>query len=276
MKRLIKKFKKIKQGGVYEIRSIQNGKRYIGSSVNVGRRILEGHLEALEKQKHGNDHLQKHFNKYDREDLKFYLLEIVPRKIKEPAHQFREKIINREQYWLDKLNPEFNICKIAGSTLGTKRSKQAIEKTTGKNNGMYGVTGKLHPSYGITRPDSVKEAVSKANTGRKKSKQSLLQQSKNLKKFYTTKEGDKLKAKKSEQYSGEGNPFYGKTHSKETKRKIANTRLGTKTSEETKKKMSEAHKKRYEGEAGRLLKAQISKSGKETRRKIREARVRDA
>lgn len=43
-------------------------------------------------------------------------------------------------------------------------------------------------------------------------------------------------------YSGEGNPFYGKQHSEETKKKISEAKRGTKLSEEHKRKISENHK----------------------------------
>ena len=42
--------------------------------------------------------------------------------------------------------------------------------------------------------------------------------------------------------SGTNNPFYGRKHSEETKKKIGKVHKGKKLSEETKKKLSEAHK----------------------------------
>jgi hypothetical protein len=51
--------------------------------------------------------------------------------------------------------------------------------------------------------------------------------------------------------AGEKNPFYGKKHSEETKRKIAEARRGTKTSEEVKQKMSETRKGEGNGMYGK-------------------------
>lgn len=45
-----------------------------------------------------------------------------------------------------------------------------------------------------------------------------------------------------DKYSGEGNPFYGKQHSEETKQKISEAKRGTKLSEEHKRKISENHR----------------------------------
>lgn len=40
----------------------------------------------------------------------------------------KESLITREQHYINDLNPHFNICKIAGSSLGRKVSEQTIIK----------------------------------------------------------------------------------------------------------------------------------------------------
>ena len=53
-------------------------------------------------------------------------------------------LINREQYYLDSLNPEYNILKYAGSSLGFVHSEETKLKLSIKNKGinnfMYGKT----------------------------------------------------------------------------------------------------------------------------------------
>lgn len=44
---------------------------------------------------------------------------------------------------------------------------------------------------------------------------------------------------------GDKNPFYGKTHSEESRKKMSEKQKGKIITEETKKKMSETHKKRH-------------------------------
>ena len=53
---------------------------------------------------------------------------------------------------------------------------------------------------------------------------------------------DEAKDKRSEEYSGEGNPFFNKHHSDETKKKISENKKGKKSSDETKRKISENHR----------------------------------
>lgn len=99
--------------GVYNIRNIVNNKRYIGSSKDIyGRWTV--HLRNLENKKHPNDHLQKAWNKYGKENFEFAILE-------ECDENIRYKI---EQEWCDLFeayNPDkgYNIAKVV--TCGTNR-----------------------------------------------------------------------------------------------------------------------------------------------------------
>ena len=81
---------------------------------------------------------------------------------------------------------------------------------------------------------------------------------------------------------GENNPFYGKTHSEETKRRIAEkssrNKLGKKLTEEHKKKISESHKGKIVSLETRKKMSEIttmrnlgSKHSDETKRKISES-----
>lgn len=99
--------------GVYSIKNIVNNKQYIGSSKDVYGRWTT-HLRNLENNKHPNDHLQKAWNKYKKDNFEFIILE-------------KCNINNRfeiEQKWCDYFetyNPEkgYNIAKVV--TCGTNR-----------------------------------------------------------------------------------------------------------------------------------------------------------
>ena len=56
--------------GIYIIYSIVNGKRYVGSAVNLKNR-KNNHFSELKKRTHCNEHLQNHYNKYGQNDLRF-------------------------------------------------------------------------------------------------------------------------------------------------------------------------------------------------------------
>lgn len=88
--------------GIYCITNTVDDRIYIGSCKNFKSRIKE-HLNCLKRNNHNNIYLQNFVNKYGAESLKFHIIE------------FSEiiNLVNTEQYYLDTLNPQFNICRKA-------------------------------------------------------------------------------------------------------------------------------------------------------------------
>ena len=107
--------------GIYRITCTATGKAYIGSAVILRQRIYV-HLSALRRNAHINPKLQHAFNKYGEESFACEVLELVL-----PAF-----LIEREQYWLDKLKPfgkkGYNIARSAGSRMGIKHSLEVRKK----------------------------------------------------------------------------------------------------------------------------------------------------
>ena len=135
---------------IYKIINIVNEKFYIGSARNFDIR-KKTHLYTLRNNKHANEYLQLSFNKYGEINFKFQILEECK----------LEELISREQYYLDNLNPEYNICKVAYSRLGTKHSEETKRKiglkSTGRNEAISkGHLGKKKDRYTI-------EQIIKAN-----------------------------------------------------------------------------------------------------------------
>ena len=113
--------------GVYLIENKLNGKRYVGSSVDVRARILQ-HFTPSCYELYPTSEFYKDIKKLGNEAFSYELLEITT----------KENKIKREQYWFDKLNPEYNFIrprennfedpKIIKKAQKRSNSKEAIER----------------------------------------------------------------------------------------------------------------------------------------------------
>lgn len=97
---------------IYKISNTVNDKIYIGSSINFNNRYRQHRFLLLNK-KHFNLKIQNHVNKYGFESLIFTVLE-----------SDCDNLIFREQYFIDKLKPCFNIRTIAENNKGLKRTDE--------------------------------------------------------------------------------------------------------------------------------------------------------
>lgn len=156
------------QSGIYKIVNVKNSKCYVGSAVNIKRRWTE-HKSYLRGNKHHSKHLQRAFDIYGEDSFLFEIVELV-----EP--QF---LIEREQHWIDILSAYgkngYNANPKAHSSLGIIRSSETREKISQSKKGGIpwnkGIkTGTQKPEVverrvasrrGISRPDAVKEKISK-------------------------------------------------------------------------------------------------------------------
>ena len=174
---------------IYKITNKINEHDYIGSAISFIKRKYY-HIYDLKNNKHHSCILQNSWNKYGEDNFIFEIIEEVN----------KEDLLIREQYYIDLLNPKFNIARIAGSPIGVKHTKEAranmskahlgkkltkesIEKRTLKQG------GENHWTFGKERTQETKEKVSK-----------------------TLKENYK---------SGYEHPFKGKNHKDDTKNKIS-------------------------------------------------------
>jgi len=104
--------------GIYLITNVINKKQYVGSSLNVYYR-MQNHRCRLAKNNHKNPKLQNGYNKYGLSNFAFTILEFV---------EDKNKLLEREQYYIDTLKPWYNVLPIAGNVLGLKHSPETIEK----------------------------------------------------------------------------------------------------------------------------------------------------
>ena len=143
---------------------------YIGSATNIYQR-KHRHLHDLKNNKHTNKKLQNKFNKYGECSLVFSVLEYCD----------KTKLIDKEQFYIDKLNPSLNILKIAGSSYGYKHKSSTIKKFKEQRKGKQNSLGRVLSSETKKKisekakqrgiPKECVEAAKKKNKGKKHSKQ---------------------------------------------------------------------------------------------------------
>jgi group I intron endonuclease len=111
--------------GIYKITCTVTGKFYIGSTANLRKRLYE-HFRTLRHNIHSNPKLQYAFNKYGEECFVAEALELV----------LTPFLLDREQYWLDKLKPAFNIASYTQAAhRGLKHSPESIAKMSANRRG---------------------------------------------------------------------------------------------------------------------------------------------
>lgn len=84
---------------------LENGKRYIGATRSTFGRRITNHRYHLNKNMHVNNSLQSDFKLYGMNAFCWVVL---------------DKDFRREQFWMDEIGPEYNVCMFAGTTLGFK------------------------------------------------------------------------------------------------------------------------------------------------------------
>ena len=200
-------------GGIYKIINLIPNKEtgvtkiYVGSSVNLKSRKYK-HFWELDSNKHKNPHLQNSYNKYGKDNFKWEVIEYI--EFNEDKEVLKKNILEREQYWIDKLevcNPDigYNICDKAGNTLGYRHSEATKVK--------IGEFNKL--KIGTKRSQESKKKISDSLKNKPKSKEHIESMRKSLK---------------------------GRTRSEETKKKMSESRKGKKFSKKTRDKISKALK----------------------------------
>ena len=142
------------QSGIYKLTI--NNKFYIGSSKNIGIRLSK-HLLDLERNLHHSIYLQRAWNKY--QNINIEIIEIC------------DNTIEREQYYINTLQPHFNLCKNATNCNGIKRSENHKNKISEhhKNNKEY--WDNVYANRIINHSDETKEKIRTASIGRQFSKE---------------------------------------------------------------------------------------------------------
>lgn len=183
--------------GIYAIRNIANGRMYIGSSATLRKRVREHH-SALIRGVHKNSKLQHSWAFHGEHCFEFFVVEYL---------EHKEDLIPREQYWIDcadaSSNENYNILKIAGSSLGQVRSAETRAKISEVQKGK-----KLSQEQ--------KKRIGDAHRGKVVSEDTRKRMSESSK---------------------------GKKLSEETRKKISEAKKGSVMSEESRRKTAEGNRK---------------------------------
>jgi group I intron endonuclease len=198
--------------GIYSIRHLASGNCYVGSSGNLSLRWSQ-HKSAIRKGKHPAKHMMHAFQKYGSDAFTFEVLEECD--VSDNAAR-----IERENHWIAKLKPVFNLAPVAGSNQGYKHTAETKTKML------------------ASRTPELRAAISRAQTGRVKSLEEITRLSASL--------------------MGRVSPRKGVTLSEETKAKISKNRTGIARSAEASAAAaaSNAGRKRTDEQRARMCAAQ--------------------
>jgi group I intron endonuclease len=113
------------KSGIYRWTNLTNNNSYIGSSVNLARRLNEYYNLRILKLHSFKSYIYSSVLKYGHSNFKLEILEYCN----------SLNIHKREQYFIDLFKPEYNICKIVRSCLGKKHKEETKIKISISNLG---------------------------------------------------------------------------------------------------------------------------------------------
>jgi len=188
--------------GIYLWTHKESGKIYVGSAVDLSNRLSK-YFSPLDLKRIDN-YISRALLHHTHSAFSLSILEYIDisNLSKEEA---RKLILEREQFYIDSLIPEYNILKIAGSSLGFNHSDESIAlmskiqkniDRSGNNNPMFGRTGENNSFYGKTHTAETITKMSEINKGKIKLEEIRAKMSVTQKSINRT---------------GENNPMFGKT-----------------------------------------------------------------
>lgn len=145
------------KSGIYLWTHKESGKTYVGSAVNLSKRLKNYFLESYLSQ-NKSMHIYNALLHHTHSAYSLTILEYIDisNLSKDEA---RKLILEREQHYIDLLNPIYNILKKAGSSLGYKHTQESLAKLSLAN------LGEAHPFYGKFHSEETIAFLSEINKG---------------------------------------------------------------------------------------------------------------
>lgn len=138
-----------KCSGIYQITHSASGRNYVGSAVNLNKRLKE-HVRQLNEGCHHSKFMQRVFKKHGADSLSFKILLFCDKK----------NLIFFEQRAIDTIKPEFNSVPTVGSMLGYKHTPESRRKMSASRPKDFSpMTGKSHT-------EETKRKISKNRKGK--------------------------------------------------------------------------------------------------------------
>lgn len=157
----------INKSGVYCWINLESGKKYVGSSIDLHRRFMQYYnikyiIRASKSSLICRALLKNGYSKFKLEILEYC----------EPS-----VLIEREQYYIDTLNPEYNILKVAGSLFGYKHTIESLQKMSeiAKNRSEETIAKLREAALGKTyqHTEKTKNQIREAMLGRKHTNETI-------------------------------------------------------------------------------------------------------
>lgn len=233
---------------VYSITNTVNGKKYIGSAVDVTRRLWV-HKSAMKTGTHKNIKISRAVKKHGIDVFRFDVIEVVPKK---------EDLISREQHWIDTLRAVtlgYNIAPNAYSSLGRKATPVTRAKLSKRKKGVKLTAEQRAARAGRVCSEETRKKISASLKVRLVGRS----WSASRRAAYKPKYGPRLSVEAKEKLrvlftnrivSEETRQKMSasaklRVASAETRAKLSAIRMGHPVSEETRKKISDAKRARY-------------------------------
>lgn len=178
--------------GIYLWTHKESGKKYIGSAVDLSKRLSRYYSPS--ELKRVDNYISKALLDHTHSVFSLAIIEYIDI-TNLSKEEVKKLILERKQHYIDTLEPKYNILKVAGSTLGLKYSEEVREKRS------FARLGENNTFYGKTHTEETKTLMSEAKKGKVKS--------------------EETKQKMSEVKSGVNHPLFGKTPSIGTKALIS-------------------------------------------------------